>query len=68
MAGSDFGMADLLLGRALGRVVAHEVVHMLAKSSRHSKEGLEKPALSGSQLIAPDLQLRPADAERLRVR
>src|SRR4051812_40220396 len=52
MAGADYARADLLLGRALGRVVAHEMVHMLAKSGAHSHDGFTKPALSGKSLIA----------------
>ena len=33
MSGGDFANADVLLGRALGRVLAHEVVHILSKSA-----------------------------------
>jgi hypothetical protein len=68
MFGGDFGRADLLLGRALGRVLAHEVVHMLAKSGSHGKQGVEKPALSAGELIAPGLRLSPADAGRVHPR
>jgi hypothetical protein len=64
MFGGDFGKADLLLGRALGRVLAHEVVHMLSRSGSHGKQGVEKAALSGRELVAPDLRLSPADAGR----
>ena len=52
MAGGDFARADILLGRALGRVVAHEMAHMLAKSGAHTHEGFTKPALSSKSLIA----------------
>ena len=65
MWGGDFTHADLLMGRALARVVAHEVVHILSKSGDHAHAGIAKPALSGRQLIAPDLKLNPADLERL---
>jgi hypothetical protein len=65
MFGSDFANADELLGRALGRVVAHELVHILSKSGSHSKDGVEKSALSGKLLIAPDLQLDAADLDKL---
>ena len=65
MSGGDFANADLLLGRALGRVLAHEVVHMLSKSGAHGHTGVAKTALSGSQLIAPELRLEPEDVERL---
>ena len=68
MAGSDFANADVLLGRALGRVLAHEVVHMLSKSGAHGRTGVAKSALSGSQLIAPELRLGPEDVERIHAR
>ena len=66
MAGGDFGKADLLMGRALGRVLAHEVVHILTKSGAHGKEGVARTALTGSQLIAPELRIEHEDLERIR--
>jgi hypothetical protein len=66
MWGSDWSRSDRLVGRALGRVVVHELVHMLTKSADHSHDGIEKAALSGRQLIAPSLTLSAGDAERLR--
>jgi hypothetical protein len=65
MAGGDFAHGDVLLGRALGRVLAHEVVHILSKSREHGSSGIAKTALSGSQLIAPELRLEPEDLERI---
>jgi predicted thioredoxin/glutaredoxin len=65
MTSSDFAKADLLLGRALGRIVAHELVHMLTRSRQHGKEGVEKAALSARQLISETLPLSAMDVERL---
>ncbi len=65
MSGRDFAQADLLLGRALGRVVAHELVHMLSKSGEHGRDGVAQPALSGVRLIAPEMHINPADLERI---
>jgi hypothetical protein len=65
MSGRDFAHADLLLGRALGRVLAHEVVHILTRSGAHGHDGVAKTALSGTQLIAPELRLEPADLRRI---
>ncbi len=53
MTGGDYAQADLLMGRALGRVVAHEMSHMLARSGAHTRGGVTRPALSGKSLIAP---------------
>lgn len=65
MAGGDFAKSDLLLGRALGRVLAHEVMHILSKSGAHGRTGIAKTALSGSQLIAPELRFGSQDLERM---
>jgi hypothetical protein len=63
----DFPRADSLLGRALGRVLAHELVHMLTGSEAHGRDGVAKAALSGKELISNNsLQLSPNDLERLR--
>jgi hypothetical protein len=67
MYGADFSRADILVGRALGRVVAHELVHMLTKSREHASEGVLKTSLSGRQLIAASLSLSAFDIDRLRL-
>lgn len=54
MAGEDFAHGDLLLGRALGRVVAHELFHVLSQSKHHDHEGIEKAEFSGKDLISAD--------------
>lgn len=65
MFGGDFAHGDMLVGRALGRVVAHELVHMLTRSSEHGREGVFEESLSGKQLIGPSLALSALDVERL---
>jgi len=65
MFGSDFARADLLVGRALGRVVVHEIVHMLTKSADHGRDGVFRESLSGRQLISTTLPLSAMDVDRL---
>jgi hypothetical protein len=65
MFSGDYNKADLLLGRALGRVLAHELVHILTNSPMHAKEGVQRTALSGTQLIADHLKLTEADLLRV---
>lgn len=65
MFGEDYAKADILVGRALGRVVAHELVHMLTKSGQHAHEGVQKAALSGRQLIGASLPLDATDVDLL---
>jgi len=66
MGVDDFARPDYLMGRALGRVLAHELVHILTKSGAHAREGVAQPALSGHDLIGPPLKLTRNDVERLR--
>jgi hypothetical protein len=56
---------DSILGRALGRVLAHELFHMLTKTQHHADEGVTKSSLSAAQLIADKLTMSPADLEKL---
>jgi hypothetical protein len=62
----DSATSDVLLGRALGRVLVHEIVHILTNSGDHGREGLEKPMLSGKELITQRVGLSRADLRRLR--
>jgi hypothetical protein len=64
--GGDYAKADQLLGRALGRVVAHELVHIYTNSAGHSREGVAKEALSPQQLVSNHLELSEADLRRIR--
>lgn len=57
MFGGDFGRSQTLLGRALARVVAHEVYHITRKTKGHHKTGVFKEALSGKQLISDKFNL-----------
>jgi len=68
MTGGDRAKADELFGRALGRVLAHELVHIVAHSQKHGTHGVAKTALSGVQLIGEHLALDADDVERLHPR
>ena len=61
------GPADnVLFGRALGRVLAHELWHILGNTLAHGENGIAQRALSAEQLISGRLDLDPADLERFR--
>ena len=66
MEGEDFARPAYLMGRALGRVLAHELVHVFAKSGAHGREGAAQPVFSGRELIGPPLRLSREDVARLR--
>ena len=65
MFGGDFARQDQLLGRALARVIAHELYHMVGQNHGHGKEGVARHSLTGSQLIADRFALQPRDAARM---
>jgi len=55
---------ELVFGRALGRVVAHELLHIFAKSKAHSDHGVDHPGLKVAELLADHLEfaeLEPAE-------
>ncbi|MFO0281997.1 MAG: hypothetical protein ACK532_08790, partial [Acidobacteriota bacterium] len=55
MWGAERKEADRLLGRALGRVLAHELYHILGKTHEHNPDGsLAKEAISAKRLISPE--------------
>ena len=57
---------EQLFGRALGRVLAHELFHVLEKTAIHSRSGIFRKSLSGQELIGDSLNFAPSDIERLK--
>ncbi|MBZ5596184.1 MAG: hypothetical protein LAP39_28400 [Acidobacteriia bacterium] len=57
---------DAILGRALGRVLAHELYHIFADSKRHARVGLAKAFFSPRDLVSDHFTLEERDAETLR--
>jgi len=47
-------MRERIMGRALGRVLAHEIGHILLDTRQHATVGLMRPAHGGADLIAPE--------------
>lgn len=64
--GSQRGNADHLLGRAYARVLAHELFHVVEKTSVHSRTGIFRKSLTGQELVDESLNFAPSDIERLR--
>lgn len=59
LRGGERARRDELLGRALGRVVAHELVHILSNKKAHQAHGIFRRGLTPEELIA---DLPPGDA------
>lgn len=66
--GGERKNGEVLFGRALGRVVAHEVYHVLGNTRNHSHKGVAKTGLSGLQLIGDELGFDAEAAEAVRSR
>lgn len=55
-----------VIGRALGRVAAHEICHVLTASGAHDEEGLMRPSLDRRDLCAVELAFSDKSIRRLR--
>jgi len=60
MHGGDHAKGQQLMGRAMARVLAHELWHVRTNSTGHTKSGVTRHALSGKQLIAEQLDFEEA--------
>ncbi|HEY3440064.1 MAG TPA: hypothetical protein VGK29_04910 [Paludibaculum sp.] len=54
------------LGRALARVAAHEICHVLTTSGAHDKQGIMKPSFDHRDLCGAELSFSPGTVQRLR--
>ena len=59
-------MRQAIFGRALARVIAHEIYHILAETTGHEDAGLAKAKLTFHDLTAPGIDLSPASLQRIR--
>jgi hypothetical protein len=57
-----------LLARALGRIVAHEIVHLIAPDLPHAESGLMSVSLGRAQLLRDGVALDPALGSTVRGR
>ncbi|PWU12290.1 MAG: hypothetical protein C5B51_00960 [Terriglobia bacterium] len=53
-------------GRAVGRVLAHELYHIFVKTARHSSRGVAKPYYSVQELLSRDFQFEQKECDELR--
>ena len=54
-----------VFGRALGRVLAHELYHILLRTTSHGTTGLARPVQSSADLVADRDGFAPADERKL---
>ena len=53
---------EAILGQAIGRVVAHEIVHAVAPDAPHAAHGLMRAELGRGELLKPDVLFDPHSA------
>lgn len=58
-------VSDEVLGRALARVVAHELYHIIAKTQHHSDEGVAREGLTSRDLVAQQIDFSEYDIRKL---
>lgn len=63
--GEPAGVQVEMMGRALGRVIAHELYHVLTGTSSHSHTGIAQASLSASDLARPALEFTPREVNLL---
>jgi hypothetical protein len=56
---------DKAFGRALARVLAHELFHFITNSTEHLERGLTKPSFSRKDLVVDGLKLDQHELDRL---
>ncbi len=59
---------NVLLGRAMGRVLAHELYHVIANTTEHGRQGVAQPALTARELTSGQLELRPSEVATIQSR
>ncbi|MGA2194632.1 MAG: hypothetical protein ABSH40_05120 [Bryobacteraceae bacterium] len=60
------GDRDGALGRALGRVLAHELYHIFANTTRHAADGVGKPTYTVENLLSAGFRFATREALAMR--
>ncbi|HEY9139609.1 MAG TPA: hypothetical protein VIN93_01890 [Bryobacteraceae bacterium] len=66
LLGVSAGERDLVFGRAVGRVLAHELYHIFTRSPHHSPEGVGKAAYAVRDLLAGRFVFDASESMELR--
>ena len=57
---------SMAYGRAIARVLTHELYHIFADTKRHASEGVGKPAYTARELLEEDFRFGEIEAHALR--
>ena len=66
MSGVERANGDIVFGRALARVVAHELYHYLTGATKHTRSALFRASISSGALLARELSFTPGELADLR--
>ena len=66
MAGVAHGDRDRVFGRAVGRVLAHELYHVFANTTHHGAAGVAKAAYTAAELVADRFHFEDKETRALR--
>src|SRR5215471_11948792 len=66
MRGAERADGDGAYGRALGRVIAHELYHYLTGTTKHTRTVLFRASISAGALLAREVSFTPAELADLR--
>ena len=63
----DIRARQQAFGRAVGRVLAHELYHVLTKERRHGSKGIGEAHFNAAQLLGSRFRFAPAEVAKLRL-
>jgi hypothetical protein len=66
MGADESGGNDRGFGRALGRVLAHELYHIFANTAKHAKGGIAKSCYTAPELLADEFHLTEREFKLIR--
>jgi hypothetical protein len=66
LAGASDPRRPWLYGRAMARLAAHELYHVLTNTRGHSQEGVSKPCFSARDLLADHFEFESAALAKMR--
>lgn len=61
--GNSLADREALLGRAMARVLAHELFHIFVNTGKHGHEGVAKTSHSRRELVADRFEFAPQDSK-----
>jgi hypothetical protein len=59
------GEREALLGRSLGRVLAHELFHVFADTDKHGRDGVSKTTYTRKDLLTEGFEFNAKDTKRI---